>query len=144
MRKNLVGFDLDAVAYLPHKHGGRTLEHLGQDGLVLGGKMKDDHERHAAVRGHGTEERLQGVQPARRATEAHDRQLGVALRGHHVVDGLAFFLLDVVGESGGKPSARAPGEPLLSWAGAAAVAAVVCSLWSSGDMARILFDAKPA
>lgn len=71
---------VDGVALDPHLifglgdlHAGVLGEDVGHMALVSRFQVLDDYESHPAVGGHRLEEVLEGIQPARRRTDAHNR-----------------------------------------------------------------------
>ena len=92
----MVRLDPDGTLDLRDRHRGGALEQLREEALVLGGKVQDDHEGHAALRGHCRKELLQRREAAGRAAQSHHGQHAEAARGDHVVDLRAVVLLDDV------------------------------------------------
>ena len=70
---NLVRADRRPIRRGMHRHRRVAGHDRGQRAFVMRIEMLDQHERHAAVGRHLGEERLEGVEPARRGADAHDQ-----------------------------------------------------------------------
>ena len=71
-----VGCYRHAVLDLEHLHAGIAADQVGEDALVVGGQVLDQHKGHAGfgVDRHAGEERLKGRQAAGRGTDADNRK----------------------------------------------------------------------
>ena len=65
----MVGFHGHAVLHLDDWHVGERSEQTDHEALVRGIEVWNEHEGDAAVRRHGGEEFLEGVQPASRGAD---------------------------------------------------------------------------
>jgi hypothetical protein len=79
--------DEDPVCRHPHsafgfhdRHGGMLAEQLDEHALVVRIEMLHQHERHAAVRRHVSEERLEGLEAAGGGADADDQRERVRFR----------------------------------------------------------------
>jgi hypothetical protein len=59
----VVGFDLERLVDLDHRHARHPLQYLGRAALVLGRQVQDDHEGHAVFRRHVFEQAQQAGRP---------------------------------------------------------------------------------
>jgi len=71
--------DFHAVPDFHHRHPGVPLEDFSQDAFVLGAQVLDDHEAHAAVRGHVGKKGFQGLQAAGGGADAHHGKFGLII-----------------------------------------------------------------
>jgi len=69
---DVIGLDEHAVRDLGEHHGGVLREDLGEHALVVGREVLHQDERRAGVDGHGVEEPLVRLEPARRGADADD------------------------------------------------------------------------
>ena len=79
---NVVFLDRHRFGDLQDWHPGRFLDDLVRDALVIGRQVKNDHERHAVVMRHVLEKQFDGLQPARRRSNAYHWKIqGAGLQG---------------------------------------------------------------
>jgi hypothetical protein len=70
---DMIRLDPRLVRHQAHRHRRMAGEQLRHQRLVPRIEVLDHHERHAAVRGHGGEQLLEGFEPSGGRTHSHDR-----------------------------------------------------------------------
>ena len=70
---DVVCLHLRAIGDFDDRHPGVGPQQFDHRALVVGVEVRHQHERHAAVGRRFREEALEGVEPARRGTDTHDR-----------------------------------------------------------------------